>query len=142
MSRPSSLRTFGTAGTVAIEYAMVLPVMLMFTIGTMDAARLLWTFITLSEATDSAARCGALVSAACPNVATYAAGRAFGLPGVSAASNFTANPPIPASASSWPTCGGQPGEQVVGTYTFKFVAPWFGSMTLPLTATACYPEQH
>lgn len=132
MSRPRvSLQTFGTAGTVAIEYAMVLPVMLMFTFGTMDAARLLWTVITLNQATDKAARCGAVISANCATAAsveTYAATNALGLPNISA-SNFTA---IAA------TCG----EQVsVVNYNFQFVAPWFGSMTLPLTATACYPVQ-
>lgn len=34
-------------GNVAIEYAFILPVMLLFTLGIMDTGRLLWTYITL-----------------------------------------------------------------------------------------------
>ena len=118
-------RKFGTAGTVAIEYAMVLPVMLLFTLGTMDAARLLWTYITLSEATESAARCGAVNGPACAaGVAAYAATQAWGLGNTS---TFSVPP-------TRPSCG----EQVVGTYVFNFIVPVF---PVNLKATSCYPWQ-
>jgi len=45
-----------TDGTVAIEYALILPVMLLFTLGIMDTGRLLWTYITLTRAVEAAAR--------------------------------------------------------------------------------------
>jgi Flp pilus assembly protein TadG len=133
-------RTFGTAGTVAIEYGMVLPVLLLFTFGAMDASRLLWTNITLSQATEAAARCGAVNTTTCPaaSIPTYAATQAadWGLSNITA-TNFVA---------SRPSCG----VQVAATYVFTFVVPWFpqfssgapfGGTTLTLTATACYPLQ-
>ena len=133
--------TFGEAGTVAIEYGLVLPVMLLFTFGIMDTGRLLWTYVTLTEATETAARCWAVNTTTCPTAASipaYAAtqANAMGLSGVTA-TNFT---------SSTSTCG----AQVVGTYTYAFFTPWFpqfstkapfGSATSTLTAKACYPVQ-
>ena len=51
---------FHTDGSVAIEYGLILPVLLLFTFGLIDAGRLLWTNITLTRATEVAARCGAV----------------------------------------------------------------------------------
>ena len=69
---------FHTAGSVAIEYGLILPAMLLFTLGIMDAGRLVWTNMTLSWATDAAARCGAVNTTTCPaaNIPGYAAGLA------------------------------------------------------------------
>jgi Flp pilus assembly protein TadG len=121
-------------GSVAIEYAIALPVLLLFLLGIMDVGRLLWTYATLHTATESAARCAAIQSASCATVAAtqnYAATAAWGL--TIAASAFTV---------SNQTCG----VQVVATYAFGFVIPWlsvvapFGtSNSITLTATACYP---
>ncbi len=127
--------TFGTAGTAAIESAVVLPVLLLFTFGIMDASRLLWTNITLSRATEAAARCGAVNATACPaaSIPAYAASQAWG-----------ANIPAADFVATTSSCG----VQVVGTYPFRFFVPWFpqfsskapfGSISLTLTATACYP---
>ena len=138
MARPSILRgLFDSSGSVAIEYAVVGPVMLLFTLGIMDISRLLWIDITLTEATEAAARCGAVNTTACPsaNIAGYAAGLAWGVPNITSA-NFT---------PTTPSCG----VQVVGTYTYTFIVPWFpqfsssapfGSASMTLTATACYPK--
>jgi Flp pilus assembly protein TadG len=79
------------AGSVAIEYGRILPAMLLFTLGLMDAGRLLWTNITLTRATEAAARCGALNAATCSTVAaiqTYAVAQARGHGDVTT-SNFT-----------------------------------------------------
>ena len=122
-------------GAVAIEYAIVLPVLLLFLLGIMDVGRLLWTYSTLHRATDSAARCAAIQAASCATVGktqNFAVAEAWGLLiGVSA---FTV---------SNQACG----VQVVANYTFGFVIPWlsvvspFGaSNSIPLTATACYPS--
>jgi Flp pilus assembly protein TadG len=128
---------FHTAGSVAIEYGLILPAMLLFTLGIMDAGRLVWTNMTLSWATDAAARCGAVNTTTCPtaNIPGYAAGLAqqFGIYDATAA-NFVA---------TTPACG----VQVQATYTFQFVVPWFpqfsasapfGGTTMTLNATACY----
>jgi Flp pilus assembly protein TadG len=128
---------FDTAGSVAIEYGLILPAMLFFTLGIMDAGRLLWTNITLTRATEVAARCGAVNVTTCPTASlpAYAATQAqnFGIYDATAA-NFVA---------TTPTCG----VQVQATYTFQFVVPWFpqfsasapfGGTTMTLNATACY----
>ena len=74
---------FDTAGSVAIEYGLILPAMLLFTLGIMDAGRLLWTNITLTRATEVAARCGAVNVTTCPaaSIPAYAATQAqnFGI---------------------------------------------------------------
>ncbi len=131
-----------TDGTVAIEYGLILPAMLLFTLGIMDTGRLLWTYVTLTRATEAAARCGAVNNTTtCPSIPAYAVAQAWGLNDVTAAA-FTV---------TTPTCGGaQPGVQVAATYTFQFIVPWFpqfggaapfGAPTMTLNATACYPKQ-
>jgi Flp pilus assembly protein TadG len=127
-------------GNVAIEFGFILPVLLLFTLGIMDAGRLVWTYITLSRAADAAARCGAIdQTGTCTNIPAYAATQAWGINGITAAA-FT----LPA-----PTCTN--GVQVNATYTFQFIVPWFpqfgssapfGANTMPLTATACYTKQY
>jgi hypothetical protein len=124
-------------GTVAIEYGLILPVMLLFTLGIMDTGRLLWTYITLTRAAEAAARCGAVNNTAtCPSIPAFAVTQAWGINDVTAA-NFT---------QSTPACG----VQVAATYTFQFITPWFPSFsasapfsgpTMTLNATACYPKQ-
>jgi Flp pilus assembly protein TadG len=65
-------------GNVAIEYGLILPAMLLFTLGIMDAGRLLWTYTTLSRATEAAARCGALNdTTTCPSIPAYAVAQAY-----------------------------------------------------------------
>jgi Flp pilus assembly protein TadG len=125
-------------GTVAIEYGLILPAMLLFTLGIMDTGRLLWTYITLSRAAEAAARCGAVNTTTCPaaSIPAYAVTQAWGINDVTAA-DFTA---------TTPACG----VQVAATYTFTFITPWFpsfsasapfGAPTMTLNATACYPKQ-
>jgi Flp pilus assembly protein TadG len=139
MDRPPIPRdASNTAGNVAIEYGLIVPAMLLFIFGLMDASRLLWTNVTLTRATETAARCGAVNTTTCPaaSIPAYAATQAqsFGLYDAVAA-NFVA---------TTPACG----VQVQATYTFKFVVPWFpqfsstapfGGTTMTLNATSCYP---
>jgi Flp pilus assembly protein TadG len=49
-------------GAVAIEYAFVLPVLLLFLLGILECSRLFWTCTTLYRATEAAARNPPLVS--------------------------------------------------------------------------------
>jgi Flp pilus assembly protein TadG len=123
---------FHLGGNVAVEYGLVLPVLLLFVLGIMDTGRLLWTYTTLHRAVEDAARCGAVNTSVCGTTAqiqTYAAAAAWGVPITS--SGFTV-----ATA----TCG----VQVRATYAFTSIIPWFAataapSSTLTLTPTACYP---
>jgi Flp pilus assembly protein TadG len=116
-------------GNVAIEYGLILPVLILFTVGMMDTGRLLWTFTTLSRATAAAARCAAVNDAVCGaagDIKTYAVKQAWGVQVESSAFAIT-----------HPACG----VQVSVDYTFEFIVPWIGPST-PLTASACYPPQY
>src|SRR5450631_3737167 len=122
-------------GTVAIEFGILLPLLLLFTFGIIDFGRVLWTNTTLTRATQAAARCGALnATTTCPDVAAYAVSQAWGINDITSAA-FTV---------TTTTCG----LQVSATYNFQFIIPWFpqfGSSaplgTQTLTAIACYPQQ-
>jgi Flp pilus assembly protein TadG len=121
-------------GSTAVEFAVVLPVLLMFVLGLIDFGRLLWSNATLAHAVAEASRCGAVNTSVCGTTAliqSYAAAQAWGLALTSAAFTVTT-----------PTCG----VQVNGTMTFTFFIPWlygsapFGAAnTLTLNALACNP---
>lgn len=130
---------FRRSGTAAIEYAIVLPVLLLFVLGIIDTGRLLWTYVTIYRATEAAARCAA-IAAAVPTATlcttsgqtqAYAVDAAWGLTTINASAFTVSNP----------GCG----MQVHASYDFQFVIPWFpqfggsspGAMTLE--ATVCYP---
>ena len=121
-------------GTVAIEYALILPVMLLFILGIMDTGRLLWTYTTLNRATQAAARCAAINTIRCgteADIQGQAVEEAWGLTVSPAVFTVTA-----------PSCG----VQVRATYDFTFIVPWFPWFegapfgTITLNATACYPQ--
>jgi Flp pilus assembly protein TadG len=123
-------------GAAAIEYALLLPVLLLFMLGIIDVGRLMWTYTTLSRAVDAAARCGAInADAASPTacqsnaaIQARAVTEAWGLTITSAAFTVTR-----------PSCG----VQVRGAYSFVSIIPGIGRPapmgTLALSATACYP---
>jgi len=118
-------------GAAAVEYGLILPVMLLFVFGIIDIGRLMWTYTTLSRATEAAARCGAVDMNNCATVTqikTRGVNEAWGL--TIAPSAFT-----PTAAA----CG----VHVVGTYSFVFAIPaLMGASplgTITLNATACYP---
>jgi Flp pilus assembly protein TadG len=121
-------------GNVAIEYGLILPMLLLLVLGIVDTGRLLWTYATLSHAVDAAARCGAITAPSCANstqIAAYAVTQAYGL--VIPSTDFTVT-----SAS----CG----LEVNGAIAFVFIIPWlngaqpFGTTnSINVSATACYP---
>lgn len=122
---------FQERGNVAIEYALILPVLLVFTLGIMDTGRLLWAVATLNRAAEAAARCAAINTTDCGTTAqiqTRAVAEAWGL--TVAPSAFTI---------SKPACG----IQVDANYDFTFITPGLGAFVplgiQTLSATACYP---
>jgi len=122
----SSRRAFPAdrGGNVAIEYAIVLPLLLLFVLGIIDTGRLVWTYTTLSRAVEAAARCASINTVLCATptqVQNYAASQAWGLP--VKASAFTA---------VTQSCG----VQVRASYDFIFTFP---RSTVTVSTMACYP---
>src|ERR1700758_357487 len=117
-------------GSVAVEYGLILPVLLFMVLGIMDVGRLLGPYPPLYRAAEAAARCGAIGSASCTTAGqtqSYAVTQAYGLT-------------VPASAFAVSTSGC--GLQVVATLPFNFVIPTFFDSTLgatTLSVAACYP---
>src|SRR5580698_2623037 len=105
--------TQSTRGTTAVEFGIILPVLLMFILGLVDCGRLVWTYTTLMDAVETASRCATVNTTTCGTAAaiqSYAAGQAWGL-GLGSS----------AFAVTTVTCG----TQVVGTFVFTFAIPWF-----------------
>jgi len=121
-------------GSTMIEYALVLPVLLLFILGIIDCGRLLWTYTTLHHAAEAAARCGAIDQVTCGTtgqIRSYAVAQAYGL--TIDVSAFTA---------ATMACG----MSVTGQQSFVFLIPWFAQFTassgpgsITLSASACYP---
>lgn len=116
----------GQRGAVAVEYAILLPVFLLFMLGAMDMGRLLWTQVTLDRFVQQAARCAVVTPTTCgtsAQIETFAATTNYGLSFSDADFSLTS-----------PACG----RQVSVTLPFKFSAPLI-SPEMNLSATACYP---
>jgi Flp pilus assembly protein TadG len=117
----------GRAGSVAVEMAIIVPVVLAFTVGLMEFGRAIWIQATLDYAVQSAARCGAVNAASCGNASqtqAYAVTRAVGL---------TLNP------STFTVTAAACGMQVTASLPFQFAAPGLLPYDITLTASACYP---
>jgi len=114
-------------GSVAIEYAIILPVFLVLVLGLMDTGRLIWTQTTLDRAVEAAARCASIDTAQCGTAAqvqSYAVGQAYGLTIESSAFTVITK-----------ACG----ISVAVEYPFQLVIPWIADDALTLIASACYP---
>ncbi len=117
--------------SAAIEFSLVLPLILAFVFGIIEVGHLLWTIGALNMAVQDTARCVSVTNAStaggpCSSTTatqTYAANRTWGL--TVPANNF---------ALSTPACG----YQVTATYAFTpFVS--YIPLSLNLSASACYP---
>jgi Flp pilus assembly protein TadG len=120
-------RPLDEQGVSTVEFAIVLPAFLMVVIGGMQLSMLGFTSSSLHYAAEEGARCGAIQTTRCtsPTSAQTRAAAAFqNITGTTA--TFT--------ATSTAACG----YQMVGnvTYTLK---TGVGSISVPLSATACYP---
>lgn len=114
-------------GVTAIEYALLLPILLVLVFGIIDAGRVIWTQATLDHAAEAAARCGAVDAVKCGTpeaIKAYAIERAAGL--VLQPSAFT----VSAAA-----CG----NKVSAALPVSLTLPWSGSYNITVKATACYP---
>jgi Flp pilus assembly protein TadG len=125
--KPRSIAEDGRAGSIAIEMAILLPLVLAVMLGLMEFGRAIWTQATLDYAVEAAARCGAINTVLCASSSdtqSYAASRAVGL---------TLNPAIFTVTPA--ACG----MQVSATLPFALVAPSLLPFSITLTSSACYP---
>lgn len=116
----------GRRGSVAVEYAILLPVFLLLVLGAMDMGRLLWTQVTLDRFVQQAARCAVVTPTTCADAAqiqTFALTTNYGMSFTDATFTVTT-----------PACG----KQIAASLPFKFSAPLI-SPSITLAAQACYP---
>jgi Flp pilus assembly protein TadG len=119
----------GCAGTTAIEFALLAPVLFMMIIGLAEVALLMWTQVTLDQAASAAARCAAVDSVNCAttaNIQAYGAGQAYGLTLPTSDFTVTTN-----------ACG----RQVDIAYPYRFLTPLVVGGQITMTAHACSPAQ-
>ena len=115
-------------GAVAAEFALVLPTFLLLTLGTIGLCTVMYAMSTLHYAVEDAARCVSVKTTVCTDqtsMATYAAAH---YKGPNVAITYTL---IAATAGS---CGNK--VTGVGTYSLK---TGLTTLSVPLSATACYP---
>lgn len=110
MTRRSSGRGARDRGAAAVEFALLLPVLLLLVFGIIDFGRALNAQVTLTQAAREGARLAALNQ---PNVVSRTQAAATGL-----------SPVTVTVTSSCPTGAGQGVDAVVHTsYSFSFVTP-------------------
>lgn len=113
-------------GASAVEFAIILPMLLMLVFGVMEFGRALWTQNALHYSVEQAARCATVDTTTCgtaSQIATYAAG----LAGTGFASSvFTA---------TVVACG----NLVSASFPIQLHIP-FLNYSLTLTARSCYPK--
>jgi len=123
-------RSLDQRGAAAIEFAVVLPLLMLFAFGLIDLGRAVWIQSTLNYAAQAAARCTAINAATCPALASYA----YGLSGVTTAI---------ATCTITTSTGTSSGVQASASVPFRYFFPLFAHyspVSGSLTATACYPK--
>src|SRR6266404_8214774 len=93
-------------GATVVEFALTLPLFVMFILAIMDGSMLMWTQLGLQHGAEMAARCAAVNTTTCgtnANIQSYAAAQAYGLSMTSSA--YTV---------STAACG----KTVIGNYTY------------------------
>jgi len=113
-------------GSIAVEFALVFPLLLLMSFGIIEFGRTMWVRNSLQSAVEDAARCYALNRPECATVAsvkTYAASKTGGVP-------VTADIFEPTVVA----CG----KQVAATYPFASIVP-FIPLDFEIEARACRP---
>jgi Flp pilus assembly protein TadG len=119
-------RIFGDeGGAAALEFGIVGPIFLLFMIGTAYTCMMLFTESSMQFAVESAARCASVQTTVCTSssaITTFAQNAYYG-PIVS-----------PTFTYSTPACGHQVASSTTFGYNFGYL-----NLSVPLTATACFP---
>ena len=115
-------------GASAVELALCLAVFLGLIFGMINIARVLWIVGSLHFAAESAARCASANTTTCGSptaIQSYALNQYHG-------ESLGGTNPFTYSATG---CG----NTVSASYTYSLSIPFFGTYSLPLAATACFP---
>ena len=123
--RARIFRPMDCRGTTAVEFALVGPVFLLLVVGMIGACLVFFSFASMQYAVEEGARCASVKTAICtdnPSTVTYTRAAYFGA---------LSTPTFQSAAAA---CG----HSVSGSATFS-IDLIFRSLSIPLTATACYP---
>jgi Flp pilus assembly protein TadG len=107
-----------------VEFAMVLPPVLMLLLGTMSASVAVFTAASLHYAVEGAARCYSVNASQCGSATTTQ----------SYAQSHYLGPNSPTFTASRPACGSQV-SATLNVVLNAGMAQW----NIPLSATACFP---
>lgn len=113
-------------GSIAAEFALVIPLLLLMSFGIIEFGRTMWVRNSLQSAVEDAARCYALKRPECATAADveiYAASKAMGVPVTGDAFEATVV-----------ACG----KRVTATYPFASVVPVI-PLDYTIYASACRP---
>jgi Flp pilus assembly protein TadG len=127
MRRRDFARHCRQGGAAAVEFAIILPILLLCVLGLIEFGRAIWTQATLDYAVQAAARCAAVDPLTCGTAAQtqqYATTRA---PGLS----------LPAAVFTLTTAAC--GAQVTASLAFDFLVSALLPYSQTLSATACFP---
>ncbi len=126
-------------GSAMTEFALTLPLLLTLVLGLVYGSLMVFSYSSLHFAAEEAARCFAINyssgTAPCGSAAdtqTYASTR---YNGYGSDATFVANASTKGSPAGTATCG----YQVTGTLNFAFNF-FVRTVTVPLSATACFPS--
>lgn len=119
-------RIFGDeCGAAALEFGIVGPIFMLFMIGSMYTCMMLFAESSMQYAVEAGARCASVQTTVCTDsssTTTFAQNAYYG-PIVS-----------PAFTYATPACGHQVSSTTTFGYNFGYL-----NLSVPLTATACYP---
>jgi Flp pilus assembly protein TadG len=132
------------AGSAAIEFAALSPVLMMTSFGIYEFGRWAWAYETLQEAVSRGARCAAIGQASCEASGAFSSSNTISyVQGVAAGWGMTV-PTGEITVNNSTTCGGVSGfSQVQITYIFTSVVSRIiptGSTGTAMTLTSCYPN--
>lgn len=113
-------------GSVAAEFALVIPLLLLLSFGIIEFGRTMWVRNSLQSAVEDAARCYALKRPQCTTVAdvkSYAASKAMG---------------VPVTGDAFKATVAACGRQVTADYSFVAMVPII-PLDYTISASACRP---
>src|SRR5882672_8988270 len=114
-------------GATDVEFALTIPVFILFVVAILDGAMMMWTQLGLQHGAEMAARCAVVNTTTCgsnANIQSYAAAQAYGLSVTSAAYSV-----------STAACG----KTVTGNYTYTLFLSYVGIVSsVALSAKSCY----